>query len=117
VEIFNLDQNINQLNGEDFNERDNDILVNNCEVGNGAYRSLSTLLKILIPVWRKDVIIPGDTLHIKLGGDGRNVGRKQNHVMLTFCLLNEKDDVLKPNHQFRYIFFMCLKLSCNFNKK
>lgn len=95
IEIFNIDQNINQLNGY------NNVLV----VGNGAYRSLSTLLKVLIPIWKATVIIPGDTLHIKLGGDGRNVGRKQSHVMVTFCLLNEKDDVLKPNHQYRYIYY------------
>ncbi|PKK64460.1 hypothetical protein RhiirC2_787463 [Rhizophagus irregularis] len=80
-----------------------DTLVNNYEVENGAYHSLSTLLKILIPVWKgreNPVIISGDILHIKLGRYGRNVGRKQNHVMVTFCLLNEKDDVLKPNHQY-----------------
>ncbi len=47
------------------------------------------------------IITSGDTLYIKLGGDGRNVGRKQNHVMITFCLLNEGNEVLKPDHQFR----------------
>ncbi|PKC55147.1 hypothetical protein RhiirA1_476095 [Rhizophagus irregularis] len=102
--VPSLFQDIDQFNGDNnSDERASDTLVNNYEVGNGAYRSLSTLLKILIPVWKgreNPVIIPGDILHIKLGGDGRNVGRKQNHVMLTFCLLNEKDDVLKPNHQY-----------------
>ncbi|PKY30620.1 hypothetical protein RhiirB3_447790 [Rhizophagus irregularis] len=103
--VPSLFQDIDQFNGDNnSDERASDTLVNNNEVGNGAYRSLSTLLKILIPVWKgreNPVIIPGDILHIKLGGDGRNVGRKQNHVMVTFCLLNEKDDVLKPNHQYR----------------
>ena len=111
VEIFNTDQNINQ--DEDFNEHISDILVDNNEVGNGAFRSLLTLLKILIPIWKSGknpVIIPGDTLYIKLGGDGRNVGRKQNHVMMTFCLLNEGDEVLKPNNQYRYILYMYYKL-------
>ena len=78
-------------------------MIDNNEIGNGAFRSLVTLLKILIPIWTKGenpVIIPGDTLYIKLGGDGRNVGRKQSHVMMTFCLLNEKEKVLKPNHQY-----------------
>ena len=95
VEIFNTEVEIGE--------------VENREAGNGAYRSLLTLLKTLIPVWKggeNPIIIPGDTLYIKLGGDGRNVGRKQNHVMVTFCLLNEKDEVLKPNHQFRYDFYM-----------
>src|SRR5271154_2219428 len=101
VEIFNTDQNINQ--DEDFNEHISDILIDNNEVGNGAFRSLLTLLKILIPIWKSGknpVIIPGDTLYIKLGRDGRNVGRKQNHVMITFCLLNEGKEVLKPDHQY-----------------
>ncbi|PKC61398.1 hypothetical protein RhiirA1_466603 [Rhizophagus irregularis] len=43
----------------------------------------------------------GDTINLKLGEDGRNVGCKQNHVMLIICLLNEKDEVLKPDHQYR----------------
>ncbi|GBC52211.2 hypothetical protein GLOIN_2v1787271 [Rhizophagus irregularis DAOM 181602=DAOM 197198] len=102
--VPSLFQDIDQFNGDNNSDkRASDTLVNNYEVGNGAYCSLSTLLKILIPVWKgreNPVIIPGDILHIKLGGDGRNVRRKQNHVIVTFCLLNEKDDVLKPNHQY-----------------
>ena len=93
-----------QIHVETFNINQNEVEIG--EVENGAYRSLSILLKILIPIWKagtNPTIVPGDTLHIKLGGDGRNVGRKQNHVMITFCLLNEGGEVLKPNHQFRYI--------------
>ncbi len=105
VGIFNLNQEINdQSNIDDFDEYTNDILVDNHEIGNGAFRSLSTLLKKLIPIWKmgeNPIITSGDTLYIKLGGDGRNVGRKQNHVMITFCLLNEGNEVLKPDHQFR----------------
>src|SRR2546421_12580083 len=83
-----------------------------------------TLLKVLIPVWKAEensVIISGDTLYIKLGGDERNVERKQNHVMITFCLLNDGDEVFKPNHQFRYIFlyvyyynFLIIKITINY---
>ena len=93
IGIFNID-NDNNSNG---------ILVNDHEVGNGAFRSILDLLNTLIPIWKageNPVIISGDTLHIKIGGDGRNVGRKQNHVMITFCLLNEKKGVLKPDHQY-----------------
>jgi hypothetical protein len=105
VETFNIDQDINQLNIEEYDNNNNisDILVDDSEIGNGAFRSLSTLLKILIPTWKKrenPVIISGDTLYIKLGGDGRNVGRKNNHVMITFCLLNEGEEILKPDHQY-----------------
>ncbi|RIA79913.1 hypothetical protein C1645_839650 [Glomus cerebriforme] len=70
VRIFNINQDVNQDN--DFNEltRENPIITSE------------------------------DTLYIKLSGDGQNVGRKQNHVMVTFCLLNEGNEVLKLNHQF-----------------
>ncbi|RHZ63275.1 hypothetical protein Glove_330g60 [Diversispora epigaea] len=92
VEIFNIDQDVNQSNTNNYNsEIINDILVDNNEIGNGAFRSLVTLLKILIPIWKKGenpVIIPGDTLYIKLGGDGRNVGRKQNHEKKYLNLIN-----------------------------
>ncbi|RIB26203.1 hypothetical protein C2G38_2163990 [Gigaspora rosea] len=106
IEIFNIDKEINDQFSIDSSEYTSDILVNNSEIGNGAFRSLSAILKVQKPVWKtrkNPVIIPGDTLFIKLGGDGRNIGRKQNHVMVTFCLLNEGDDVLKPDHQFRKI--------------
>lgn len=107
IKIFKLDYNTNQSNSNNnVNENFDGISIDNNEVENGAFRSISDLLKILISVWKSDensIIIPGDTLYIKLGGDGRNVGRKQNHVMITFCLLNEGDEVLKPNHQFRYV--------------
>ncbi|PKC67011.1 hypothetical protein RhiirA1_458950 [Rhizophagus irregularis] len=102
---FNIDKEINNQSSidDDVNEYTGDILVDDHEVGNGAFRSLLTLLKALIPIWKageNPVIIPGNTLYIKLGGDGRNVGRKQNHVMITFCLLNEGKEVLKPDHQY-----------------
>ena len=69
------------------------------------------LFRSLIPIWKageNPIIIPEDTLYIKLSGDRQNVGRKQNHVMITFCLLNEGDEVLKPNHQYRYIFYIVI---------
>jgi len=112
VKTFNIDQEIHYDDQFNINNNINDtsnILIDDCEIGNGAFRSLSVLLKTLIPIWKageNPTIVPGDTLYIKLGGDGRNVGRKQNHVLMTFCLLNEGDEVLKPSHQFRYIFFI-----------
>ena len=106
IRIFNTNQEINdQLSIEDdFNENIDDILVDDHEIGNRAFRSLLILLKKLIPIWKtgeNPIITLGDTLYIKLGGDGQNVDRKQNHVIMTFCLLNEGDEVLKPDHQFR----------------
>ena len=111
IETFNINKEINDqfTINDDFNENIGDILVDSNEIGNGTFCSLSALLRTLIPTWKREenpIIVPGDTLHIKLGGDGRNVGRKQNHVIMTFCLLNEGDEVLQPSHQYRSIFFV-----------
>ena len=78
-----------------------EIVIDANDINNGAYRSITNILKILVPIWIKStpsVITSGDTLFLKLGGDERNVGRNQNHVMSTICLLNEKNEILKPDH-------------------
>src|SRR5881275_2437033 len=77
---------------------------------------VKALFKTLIPIWKggeNPIIISGDTFYIKLGGDEQNVGRKQNHVMVTFCLLNEGEEVLKPDHQFRYVLFCIYIINMN----
>ncbi|PKB95006.1 hypothetical protein RhiirA5_437561, partial [Rhizophagus irregularis] len=102
IGILNFDKELNRqpiLDDDDESQDNPDgIVVDEQEIGNGVYRSIRSLLKILIPIWNKLILQPGDTINLKLGGDGRNVGRKQNHVMITVCLLNEKDEVLKPDH-------------------
>lgn len=101
IGIFNIDKSDDLSNS--LEESDDGILVDEEEIGNGVYRSISTMLQTLIPIWKQAspaIINSGDTLKLKLGGDGRNVGRKQSHVMITFCLLNEGEEVLKPEHQY-----------------
>ena len=104
IGLFNLDKELNQqpiLDDDELQDDSDGIVVDEQEIGNGVYRSIRSLLKILIPIWSESILQPGVTINLKLGGDGRNVGRKQNHVMMTVCLLNEKDEVLKPDHQYR----------------
>lgn len=101
IGIFNIDKNDDLSNN--LEESDDGIIVDEEEIGNGVYKSIYTMLQTLIPIWKQSspaIINPGDTLKIKLGGDGRNVGRQQSHVMVTFCLLNEGDGVLTPEHQY-----------------
>jgi hypothetical protein len=91
IEIFNIDSEINDQSSIDDNV--NNILIDDHDIGNGSFRSILDILKALIPIWKagqSPIIVSGDTLYIKLGGDSRNVGKRQNHVMITFCLLNEK---------------------------
>ncbi|CAG8760426.1 16059_t:CDS:2, partial [Racocetra persica] len=35
------------------------------------------------------ILYSGDKINIKIGGDGRNVGRKQSHIILAISILNE----------------------------
>ncbi|RHZ75186.1 hypothetical protein Glove_217g260 [Diversispora epigaea] len=70
-------QNINQPNINNYNR-------------NGAFRSLVSLLKILIPIWtkgEKSVIIPGDTLYIKLG----EIEEMQEKNKTIICLYIRKE--------------------------
>ena len=109
IGTINLDKELNQQpildDGEEHQGNPDGIMVDEQEIGNGVYRSIRNLLQIFIPsIWNKSnppTLQPGNTVYLKLGGDGRNVGRKQNHVMITICLLNERDEVLKPDHQYR----------------
>ncbi|GET62327.1 hypothetical protein GLOIN_2v1775128 [Rhizophagus irregularis DAOM 181602=DAOM 197198] len=84
---------------DDEEHQDNPIgiMVDEQEIGNGVYRSIRNLLQIFIPIWSRSnppILQPGNTINLKLDGDGRNVGRKQNHVLInTMCLLNKKEEV------------------------
>jgi len=107
IGTFNIDKNDNLYDDLDImersNESDNNVIVDKAEIRNGVYRSIYTILQTLIPIWKQSsstIINLGDTLKLKLGGDDHNVGRKQNHVMMTICLLNEGEEVLKPEHQY-----------------
>ena len=103
IRTFNIDKPLNDDNFDMYEQPEEGILVEEAEIGNGVYRSIKTLLEVLISTWKNTsprILNQGDTINLKIGGDGRNVGRKQNHVMITFCLLNEGKEVLKPDHQY-----------------
>ncbi|PKC56986.1 hypothetical protein RhiirA1_401747 [Rhizophagus irregularis] len=76
-------------------------------------RSSSALLDILVPIWKKgssSILTSGDTIKLKFGGDGHIVTHQYSHVMFTVCLLNEKDEVLKPTANSN---FFCLYCECS----
>ena len=92
-EIHNNNPPDDDNNNED-QQNINEIELNDDDVGNGAYRSIISLLDIIVPILTTSVpsvLKVGDKINIKLGGDGRNVGRKQKHVMFTMCILNEEE--------------------------
>ncbi|CAG8584513.1 10903_t:CDS:2, partial [Funneliformis mosseae] len=58
------------------------ILIDEVEIGNGVYRSIQTLLRVLISIWKNTsppILKQKDTINLKISGDGRNVRRKQKH--------------------------------------
>ena len=119
ITTFKINKSIQMISFlENQYEYIGEAIINDKDINNGAYRSITNILKIMVPIWLKStppVIKSGDTLFLKLGGDGRNVGRNQNHVISTICLLNEKDEVLKPNHQFRFVFNNIINFYLIFN--
>src|SRR5438045_2032519 len=103
IKLFNI-HSIIDVNDNENQQNINGIKFNDDDVGNGAYRSIISLLDIIVPILTTStppVLKVGDKINIKLSGDGRNVGRKQKHVMLTMCILNEGEMVLNPTHQYR----------------
>ncbi|PKY50972.1 hypothetical protein RhiirA4_467760 [Rhizophagus irregularis] len=88
---------------DDEEHQDNPIgiMVDEQEIGNGVYQFIRNLLQIFTPIWSRSnppILQPGNTINLELDRDGRNMGHKQNHVMInTMCLLNEKEEALKPD--------------------
>jgi len=86
-----------------LNENIEKIIINKDQIGNGSIRFLIGLLITLIPdltEGNNPVLYNNNIIKIKLGGDGRQVGRYNHHVMLTACILNEKDKLLSPKYQY-----------------
>ncbi|CAG8519374.1 23319_t:CDS:2 [Gigaspora margarita] len=71
---------------------------------NGAYRTIKSILSIIVPYLvssKPPILVPNNVIRLKLGGDGCQVGRQQNHVLFTICILNKKELVLFPKNQHR----------------
>ncbi|RIB19234.1 hypothetical protein C2G38_2036210 [Gigaspora rosea] len=67
----------------------------NCKIEKGIYRSIKDILNYTIPAW----------LENRLSGDGRNVGRKIKHVMVTFTLLNNSLNYYEPDYHYTLILY------------
>ncbi|PKY59999.1 hypothetical protein RhiirA4_483217 [Rhizophagus irregularis] len=69
-------------------------------LGKGATRSIKDVLKFLIPSMIEKGILnySESTLHIRISGDGRNVGHRVKHVMVTFTILNKMNIFNSDSH-------------------
>lgn len=76
-------------------------------IGKGAYRSVKKILKYIIPAYiQSGKLNPATpTIHLRISGDGRNVGRKVKHVMITVALLDDLTTLFEPNYHYTVILF------------
>ncbi|RHZ44660.1 hypothetical protein Glove_714g29 [Diversispora epigaea] len=107
IGIFNINNMQFNDNNLDILEQPNEeILVKKTEIGCGAYRSIKTLLEILIPIWKNTsslVLKEGDTINFKIGCDEHNVRCKQNHIIICLYVEREKyDNLAKVSQLFHY---------------
>jgi hypothetical protein len=85
----------NSLNSE-VHINDAEIIDNMQQsIGKGEQRDIINILKYLIPdlVKKKVLDITNPEIHLRISGDGRNVGRKVKQVMITCSILNDIDNL------------------------
>ncbi|CAB4437992.1 unnamed protein product [Rhizophagus irregularis] len=108
IELDNIQNNSNNSSNSSNNNSVNpNFSLTNDQNGFCSYRSIKDLLNTLIPIWKKKSILNiGDNIKLKFGGDGHIVTNKYSHVMFTMCLLNEGDEVLKPEKQYCILLYI-----------
>src|SRR5687767_6782927 len=62
-------------------------------IGVGIHRSAKDILCYIIPYLKKEKVLKSSDpiIHLRVSGDGRNVGCKIKHVIVTFMILNHKE--------------------------
>jgi hypothetical protein len=71
-------------------------------IGKGGYRSIKDILKYIVPgLVNNDILNPiYPVINLRISGDGRNVGKKVKHVMVTCVILDDKKNLHIPNNHF-----------------
>ena len=70
-------------------------------IGKGGYRSIKDILKYIVPrLVNNSILNPIDPIiNLRISGDGRNVGKKVKHVMITCVILDDKKNLhISDNH-------------------
>ncbi|CAG8621984.1 9547_t:CDS:2 [Dentiscutata erythropus] len=68
-------------------------------IPNGTYQSFKDTLHVIVSklAYNDSLVLQIEgIIHIKLSGDGQQVGKHHNHIMFTACILNKHDAVLSP---------------------
>ncbi|PKC56902.1 hypothetical protein RhiirA1_541880 [Rhizophagus irregularis] len=76
-------------------------------ITNGGHRSAKDILTYIIPalIFKGVLDISNPIIHLRISGDGRNVGRKIKQVMITMGILNDEQNIHKLDHHYTTILF------------
>ncbi|CAG8733470.1 20199_t:CDS:2 [Cetraspora pellucida] len=104
IVLFTINQELEFEKDIVENRANINVDLNNHKTENAVYRSIRSLLMILVPILTVSnpvVLYSGNKINLKISRDGRNISRKQSHVILAISILNEAKAVLNPNHVYR----------------
>ncbi|RIB29835.1 hypothetical protein C2G38_2154332 [Gigaspora rosea] len=77
----------------------------------GGYCSISKILQFVIPKLVASQVLSYETpIYLRVSGDGRNMEKKKNHVMVTLAILNDKNNIMKPEKHYYFFIFWQRKL-------
>ena len=76
-------------------------------IGKGGYRSAKAILTYIVPMLVIDGVLDSSnpTIHLRVSGDGRNVGRKVKHVMVTIAILDDEQNIHIPDRHHTTLLF------------
>lgn len=107
-----VDEGENENEEDEIEEHDNlDIELENEIInaqGEGGYRSIKKILTFVIKMLINQKVLDytlDDNVHIRISGDGRNVGKKIKHVMITFAIMNNKNAIFLPDHHYSLVLY------------
>ncbi|CAB4439636.1 unnamed protein product [Rhizophagus irregularis] len=97
------------------NSVNSEIHINDAEIidnlqqsiGKGRRRDIVNILRYLIPglLERNVLDITNPTIHLRISGDGRNVERKVKQVMVTCSILDDFDNIYRPENYYTIILY------------
>jgi hypothetical protein len=105
----NIDENDDSNNEEEHSNLDIELKneITNAQ-GQGGYRSIKKILTFVIKMLINQGVLNyplDDNIHIRISGDGRNVGKKIKHVMITFAIMNNKNAIFLPDHHYSLVLY------------
>ncbi|PKK75694.1 hypothetical protein RhiirC2_773302, partial [Rhizophagus irregularis] len=76
-------------------------------IGKAGYRKITDILLFVLPDLIERHVINQDNpvINLRISGDGRNVGRKVKHVIITCTILDDIVNIYKAEHHYTIILF------------